>query len=73
MLKKKRAWATTDIREVEMRVRSGERPPELAVGDTERELIMLQLMRCCLDQEPKNRPQMPTTEHALLSMVDQTK
>ena len=73
MLKKKRAWATTDIREVEMRVRSGERPSEPVVGDIEKELVMLQLMRCCLDQEPKNRPQMPTTEHALLSMVDQTK
>ena len=71
MLNKEQAWATTDSREVELRVRSGERPPEPVVGDTEKELVLLQLMRCCLDQEPRNRPQMQTTDQALLTLVDQ--
>jgi len=73
MLNKVQAWATTDSREVEMRVRSGERPLEPVVGDTEKELVMLQLMRCCLDQNPKTRPQMQAADQSLLALVDQTK
>ena len=61
------AWGKMDIREVEMRVRAGERPADPVVGTSDKEQLLFQLMKSSMSQDPQERPLLPVVEQTFIT------